>query len=469
MTVQTARFSASYAPLFPAYGDLPSRVRYIIVSGGRGSGKSYAVSSALLEQMQKGGNGDILFTRYTMVAAHISIIPEFTEKLEVQGRMRYFDTTLQDIDYLPSKVHMYFRGIMQSSKNQTARLKSIPNIRIWVLDEAQELTDERQFDTIDLSLRSSEYQNLVILIWNPTDINHWLYRRFFKKRGIPWNFSSVKATEDGRLEYDPRGGDVCYIYTTYEDNVDADGNSRLSDSFLAQADRAKEEDFAYYENIFLGKPLTKRAGLIYPNWVEVDASEYPDGLAQWWSLDWGFSQDESALCRMCYEPITGTLYVREVLYQTGKLARDIAEAIIQDAGRLVHHYDSPKDIWGKPTGERIPVHYTPSDCIVYCDPARPEGIGELRRIYGISAVPAVNKDKTGQIGWMQGLRVKYVGAHIREEVSAYSWLPDKNDGTRFSDTPQDGADHAADSIRYGAWTHLHRIGLAGASTKIATK
>ena len=46
-----------------------------------------------------------------------------------------------------------FRGIKTSSGNQTAKLKSIQGITTFVCDEAEEWTNEEEFDKIMLSIR----------------------------------------------------------------------------------------------------------------------------------------------------------------------------------------------------------------------------------------------------------------------------------------------------------------------------
>ena len=58
--------------------------RYYIVTGGRGSGKSYSITTLLTMLTCEAGH-TILFTRYTMVSALISIIPEFLDKIETMG------------------------------------------------------------------------------------------------------------------------------------------------------------------------------------------------------------------------------------------------------------------------------------------------------------------------------------------------------------------------------------------------
>ena len=56
--------------------------RYYVLTGGRGSSKSFSVAVNLLLLSYEEGH-TILFTRYTMVSAEISIIPEFLEKIEM--------------------------------------------------------------------------------------------------------------------------------------------------------------------------------------------------------------------------------------------------------------------------------------------------------------------------------------------------------------------------------------------------
>ena len=143
---------------------------------------------------------------------------------------------------------------------------------------------------------------------------------------------------------------------------------------------------------------------------------------------------------MCYEPVTGTLYVREVAYERGMLPRDVARAVLEDAQT---------------------IGYAPEDCLVYCAPARPESRDELRVLYGIDARSAVNRDKPGRIAYLRGFRVKYVGEHIGKEVKTYGYKPSPRDEDRFTDEPRDGNDHAMDAINYAAVTHLRPQGVAG--------
>ena len=63
------------------YDNLGSDSRYFIITGGRGSSKSFSITTFLSLLTRESGH-IILFTRYTLVSASISIIPEFIEKIE---------------------------------------------------------------------------------------------------------------------------------------------------------------------------------------------------------------------------------------------------------------------------------------------------------------------------------------------------------------------------------------------------
>lgn len=406
-----------YEPLLP--GHLPEQVRYVVVIGGRGSAKSFHTSTALVAHTTTDAN-TILYSRFTMVAANVSIIPEFTEKIDLAGMSDKFEIKATEIHNIRSGGKLLFRGLMQGSKNQTARLKSIPNIKLFALDEGEELVDETSFDVIDLSLRKEGVHALLWIILNPSDVTHWIYRRFFAKVINQLTPNSVTII-----------GDTCYIWTTYEINP------HLDRAFLDRAERMAEADPDKYNNLLIGYWNTRKEGLIFPRWERIAENEIPVGLPIWYGLDWGYGGDEAALVALSYDPAAGVLYIRQVLYSTGVLVPRIAQLIIED---------------GKAHGLR------PADCVVYCDPARPDNRDQLRVGYGINAVSADNRDKAGRIGYLQGFRVRYAGAGIHAEVTTWSWKPDPQDKSIFTDKPVDGGDHAMDASLYGS-QHLRRMGV----------
>ena len=167
---------------YPLYQDKDKFI--ILITGGRGSGKSFA-TSAFIERLtfEKKPNDivhQILYTRYTMVSAHISIIPEMMEKIELDGTSKYFKSTRTDVVNKMTGSRIMFRGIKTSSGVQTAKLKSIHGITTFVCDEAEEWTNEQDFDKIMLSIRQKGIQNRIIIIMNisRTRTNWWRLTAF---------------------------------------------------------------------------------------------------------------------------------------------------------------------------------------------------------------------------------------------------------------------------------------------------
>ena len=80
--------------LNPKFNILYNETRYFLLTGGRGSGKSYGIAiNILFLTFDLEFQHKILFTRYTLSSAHLSIIPEFIEKIELMGWQNLFHIT----------------------------------------------------------------------------------------------------------------------------------------------------------------------------------------------------------------------------------------------------------------------------------------------------------------------------------------------------------------------------------------
>lgn len=223
------RFSKLYSPLFCN----DCEARYYIVTGGRGSGKSFAISVAATRESYT-SNYNILYLRQTLVSANKSIIPEYWEKVEMFGMKDRLERHTYDIGNCSTGYNLWFKGIQTNKGSNEAQLKSLKRVGLTILDEAQELVDEAVFDRIDLSMREKGIRSRFILSLNPTDTSHWIYQRFFKSRGVADDFNGIV-------------GDTCYIHTTYEDN-----RRNLDSEFLRLAEEMRERQPEKYRNIFLG-------------------------------------------------------------------------------------------------------------------------------------------------------------------------------------------------------------------------
>lgn len=210
-----------YRPLW----DKVPESRYFVITGGRGSAKSFHISLAALN-ISYMPNEVILFTRWTLTSADISIIPEFKEKIDLLKVNEDFYITKNEIINIKSGSRIIFRGIQTSRGTATAALKSINGVTRWICDEAEEIPNEKIFTDIDLSIRVPNQINSVYLVLNPSHKEHWIYKKFFEEKQP----------------------NTTYIHTTYLDNI-----HNLNETFLNTAKLFKEKDPAGYDLHFLGK------------------------------------------------------------------------------------------------------------------------------------------------------------------------------------------------------------------------
>ena len=368
--------------------------RYFICTGGRGSGKSFSIG-LLLCLLTAEPNHVILFTRYTLRAAGISIIPEFLEKIELLGWQDKFHITKDEIINKQSGSRILFRGIKTSSGDQTANLKSLQGVTTWVLDEAEELTDESIFDKIDLSVRHKNTQNRVIMIMNPSTKEHWIYQRFFESKGVP---SGANITLDG----------VTYIHTTYLDNLD-----NLSESYLQQIETIRTRRPEKYKHQILGGWLDKADGVIFSNWK---IGEFKQVNTSVFGQDFGFSNDPTTLVETNIDTANKIIYLKLHYYKTNLTTSQIAHLNKQFAG----------------------------DSLIVADSAEPRLITELSSSNNIVATIKGQGSVTYGIALLQDfdLIVDPNSVDLIKEFNNYCWLEKK------SNTPIDAYNHAIDSIRY---------------------
>jgi len=385
-----------YIPLFV------SDSRYFVITGGRGSGKSFALNSFLLLLTYEVGHV-ILFTRYTLVSAHISIIPEFVEKIEMAGLEQDFTITKDEIVNNRTKSKILFKGIKTSSGTQTANLKSLSGVTTFVLDEAEELVDEDVFDKIDLSVRHNTKQNRVILILNPTTKEHFIYQRFFESKGVEAGSSLTKQ-------------DTTYIHTTYLDNYE-----NLSDSFITQIESLKEQNKKKFKHQILGGWLDKAEGVVFTNWSFGNFN--PDNLQTSFGQDFGFSIDPTTLVEVAIDKSKRKIYVKEHLYKPKLTTSEIAVINKQVCGGSLIVADSAEP--------RLIAELSSQRCNIV---ATEKGAGSI----------------TAGLALMQDFEIvlEHNSQNIAKELNNYIYS-DKKSGLVV-----DNYNHAIDAIRYNVFYHL---------------
>ena len=377
------------------YNLLGSDSRYFVITGGRGSGKSYSLNSFLLLLTYEVGHV-ILFTRYTLTSANVSIIPEFIDKIESADLSNDFYITKDEIINLKTGSKILFKGIKTSSGTQTANLKSLAGVTTWVLDEAEELTDEETFEKIDFSIRTKGIQNRVILVLNPATKEHFIYKKFFEDKGIQSGSNLIN-------------GDTTYIHTTYLDNIE-----NLSESFVNQIENIKNRRPEKYKHQILGGWLDKAEGVIFNNW---SIGKYENVGKSIFGQDFGFSNDPTTLIECNIDASNKRIYINECFSLQALTTSQI--------------YNLNKQ-------------YV-NDALIVADSAEPRLISELSNL-GLNIVPTIKGQGsvTYGISLLQDydLIVTPESINLIKELNNYCWLEKK------SNTPIDKHNHLIDALRY---------------------
>lgn len=321
------KINEAYKPLYT------SKKRYFLITGGRGSLKSTSVHDFLSRLTFEKGHG-ILFLRYTMTSAEKSIIPEFKEAIQRNNSYKLFQFKGDRVTNLKTGSFIMFAGIKTSSGNQTATLKSIPGLTTMVVDEGEEFTDEKTFDIIDDSIRSTDANNRVIWIMNPVTPEHFIYKRWITKQSKEIDVKGHKVT----VSNNP---DVEHIHTTYHI---AESAGFLPDSWLNKANKAKKDKPKWYYHNYIGGWLEKAEGVILPDWKE---GEFDTSLPFCHGLDFGFNPDPCGLIKVAVDRKRRLIYLEEKGYLTNlgtedieKLIRNRVESgiiIADSAGKLTIH------------------------------------------------------------------------------------------------------------------------------------
>ena len=393
----------------------------IILSGGRGSGKSYNAST-FLERLSFEAGHKILFSRYTMVSAHSSIIPEFEEKIEAEGTQAYFNITKTAIKNTFSGSEILFKGIKTSSGNQTANLKSLHGITTFVGDEMEEWLSEKDYEKLILSIRQKGKQLRVILILNPSNAEHFIYKKYIEKTHKIVNIDGVEV----QISTHP---DVLHIHTTYFDNIE-----NLNEQFLKQIKEIKTQSIEQatdklgnlsqslfnktkYAQKIIGRWADVSEGVIFTNW---EIGDFDTSLPYGYGQDYGFSIDPDTLIKVAIDNHRKIIYIAEKYYGNKQLSSD---GLYKLNSTII---DRPNDL-------------------IVADSAEPRLIADLRD-KGLNIEPCEKGEGSVSAGITTLLNYKLIvtpySFNVMKELKNYAWN-DKKAGI-----PIDNHNHAIDAIRY---------------------
>jgi phage terminase large subunit len=265
------------------------------------------------------------------------------------------------------------------------------------VNEANELTSE---DFFQLDIRTI---SRIFLDYNPSDIDHWIYR----------DDEGSMMPRENRTD----------IHSTFRDNP------FLEPHLVKRIEQIQSQDEDYWKIYGLGEQATSKK-IIYTNWETV--KEIPAATNVFYGLDFGYN-DPCALVKESF--IDGEVYEEEKLYESGLTNSDLIERL----NTLITDKSDP----------------------IYADSARPDMIEEI-----LQAGFNIHPSRKGKSSIQDGIDiVKRFKCHILDssvnllkEIKSYQWCKNKN-GDIIDGKPIDFNNHLMDARRYAIADHLVNLNV----------
>lgn len=388
--------------------------RYRVVKGSRASKKSKTTALNFIVRMMQYPLANLLVVRKVYRTLKDSCFAELKwaiHRLQVDSFWETKESPLE-MTYKPTGQKIYFRGLDDPLKITSITVNIGFLCWAW-LEEAYEITNEADFDMLDESIRgavppeSGLFKQWTIT-FNPWNERHWLKKRFFDAES---------------------NSDILALTTNYM------CNEWLDDADKRMFETMRQNNPRRYQVAGLGN-WGIVDGLVYENWQEevfdIDAIRVLPSVHSAFGLDFGYTNDETALFCGLIDPTAKTIWVIDELYERGLTNRAIAEKIEAMGYRK----------------ERIKA-----------DSAEPKSIDELRG-YGLSRIVPARKGKDSINNGIQFIQDCRMIIHPKcvnflTEISNYIWDSDKN-GNKIN-RPIDEFNHLMDAMRYALEDYMRRV------------
>ena len=375
------------------------RGRYDVCKGSRASKKSKTTALRIIYNMMKYDQSNTLVVRKTYRTLKDSCFTDLkwaTKRLEVENLWEFKYSPLE-ATYLRTGQKILFRGLDDPLKVTSITVEYGYLCWAW-LEESYEITSEKDFDTLDESIRGELPPHLWkqwMITFNPWNEHQWLKKRFFD------------------AENDP---DILAITTNYK------CNEWLDDADLRLFENMKKNNPRRYQVAGLGN-WGIVDGLVYENWKEEEFTldqvidcESVNGI------DFGYTNDPAAVFIGFIDTEHKKLYVWDEIYKKGLSNKKLYEEIEN-------------------------AHYQKKSFTADC--AEPKSIDELRG-YGLR-VEKSQKGKDSITHGIQYIQDFEIIIHPRcvnfiTEIGNYTWDEDRL-GNKIN-RPIDDFNHLMDAMRY---------------------
>lgn len=355
---------------------------YKVIQGGMSSSKTFSILIILIGYAESYPNS--LITVAGMTYNHLATGAMRDFKNIMKGTDRWDDNNFNK----SSKIYTFINGSQiefLSLDNMTSRG---PRRDVLFVNEANGISYET-FDQL-----AGRTRDFVILDYNPS-AKFWAHEELLERQKNRTSF----------------------LVLTYQDNEAL--SKQEKENIESRKPKKGEEPSNWWVVYGLGQ-IGSLEGNIYAGWQETSTEEIMKGKLIRYGLDFGFSNDETAMVAI-YELENDTIGIIELVYQ--------------------------KKILGSQYPEVLQSHGVDSNVLIVADSARPEIIAEIKnkgfRIIGADKNPGSVKRGIDRVSQKQ---ILYCGKELKQEYLSYAWR--KKRTGEILDEPQDGNDHLMDALRY---------------------
>lgn len=379
--------------------------RYRVCKGSRASKKSKTTALWYIVNLMKYPDANLLVVRKVFRTLKDSCFTELKwaiNRMGVQDHWEIKESPLE-MTYKPTGQKIYFRGLDDPLKVTSITVEHGYLCWMWI-EEAYEIGNKNDFNMLDESIRGAIPPETglfkqITLTFNPWNEHHWIKKRFF----------------------DDPDDETLAMTTNY-----------LCNEWLDEADRR------VFETMRLNNPRRYRVaglgdwgivdGLIFENWEEkafdIDEVRRLAGVKSAFGLDFGYTNDPSALFCGLVDISSKTIWVFDEMYKHGMSNERIAAEVTAMGYRK----------------ERIRA-----------EAAEPKSIDRLYDL-GLCHIQQARKGKDSVNSGIDFLQDFHIIVHPRcvnfiTEISNYTWDTDTKTGKRLN-KPIDDFNHLMDAMRY---------------------
>lgn len=372
--------------------------RYRVIKGSRASKKSTTAAMNLIYNIMKYPDSNGLVVRKVYRTMKDSCFSQLKWAINRLGVDEKWKSTINpmELTYKPTGQKILFRGLDDPLKITSVTVDRGHLCFVWI-EEAYEISKEEDFNMLDESIRGEVPGNLykqITLTLNPWNERHWIKKRFF----------------------DHSDADIYAATTNYKIN------EWLDESDFKIFERMKKQNPRRYQVAGLGE-WGIIDGLIFENWKEQQFKISEATGEEIFGLDFGFTNDPTALFCAKIDLEEKKIFVFDELYEKELTNEKIAEKLI---------------------------NYGLENERIIADSAEPKSIARIKTL-GVRKISRSRKGPDSVKSGIDFLQDFEIIIHPRcvnflTEISNYTWEIDKT-GNKLN-KPVDDMNHLMDAMRY---------------------